>query len=70
MKKKREEEVYHEAELKAMDELEEMMRRDPMESDAEEPKAAEEVEKKEDASETVNTEGTKTEAATENEHAE
>ena len=33
LQKKREEEVYHEAELKAMDELEEMMR---AESDAEE----------------------------------
>ena len=29
LQKKREEEVYHEAELKAMDELEEMMREDP-----------------------------------------
>ena len=29
LQKKREEEVYHEAELKAMDELEEMLREDP-----------------------------------------
>jgi len=47
IQKKHEEEVYHEAELKAMDELEEMMRQEPMESNAEqsevEPEPEEEI---------------------------